>query len=111
MHKTHLKHEENALFKSGKEKTQEIRDYLENKRKQLKQSQSRIHEDESLVELRSPKNMDKSWKPAGTDRMFFSSKRQSFPSRMLGYDDEELEAALARYEEKIKTAEDRYESE
>jgi hypothetical protein len=84
MHKTHMKHEENEWFKTGKLKAQENVEYIEKKRKTelMKQSQTRFHEEESLVELRSPKNMGKSWKAGATERMFFSSKRQSFPSRM-----------------------------
>lgn len=58
------------------------------------------------------------WKQGRTERMFYSSKRPSVlnQSRISGFspnieDDYELEAKLEKFQEKIRNAEERYETE
>lgn len=99
--------------------------YIENKRKRdlLKHSESMqtgpLNPDATAGSPEPNKTgMGSVWKQGRTERMFYSSKRPSVfnQSRISGFspnieDDYELEIKLEKFQEKIRNAEERYETE
>jgi hypothetical protein len=130
------KHNENQNYKTGREQTQAIREYLENKRRLEKLKHSESMQDQNgkegnSLELPSPSNRNNAmrftWKGIRSDR-FGVTKRTSIPTpglnkagitngfsasayKFSAEDDDVVYFKMTKYEDKMKAHEDRLASE